>query len=119
MEGVGILTRPIKQITLANNTSDTDTGIYLPALDGKSIRIDYKMVRGSTFRVGQLIINAAGEYASYDDTYTESNGDVGVVLTANTSDSDSTGGNETLRVKYTTTNTGTAATMDYQTTIMV
>jgi hypothetical protein len=119
VEGVGILTRPIKQITLANNTSDTDTGIYLPALNGKSIRIDYKMVRGSTFRVGQLIINAAGEYASYDDTYTESNGDVGVVLTANTSDGDSTGGNETLRVKYTTTNTGTAATMDYQTTIMV
>jgi hypothetical protein len=119
VEGVGILTRPIKQITLANNTSDTDTGIYLPALNGKSIRIDYKMVRGSTFRVGQLIINAAGEYASYDDTYTESNGDVGVVLTANTSDGDSTGGNETLRVKYTTTNTGTAATLDYQTTIMV
>jgi len=119
VEGVGILTRPIKQITLANNTSDTDTGIYLPALNGKSIRIDYKMVRGSTFRVGQLIINAAGEYASHDDTYTESNGDVGVVLTANTSDGDSTGGNETLRVKYTTTNTGTAATMDYQTTIMV
>ena len=119
VEGVGILTRPIKQITLANNTSDTDTGIYLPALNGKSIRIDYKMVRGSTFRVGQLIINAAGEYTSYDDTYTESNGDVGVVLSANTSDGDSTGGNETLRVKYTTTNTGTAATMDYQTTIMV
>ena len=119
VEGVGILTRPIKQITLANNTSDADTGIYLPALNGKSIRIDYKMVRGSTFRVGQLIINAAGEYASHDDTYTESNGDVGVVLTANTSDGDSTGGNETLRVKYTTTNTGTAATMDYQTTIMV
>ena len=42
------------------------------------------------------------------------------VLTAKTSDGDSTAGNDTVRVQYTTTSSSsTDATMEYQVTIMV
>ena len=80
------------------------------------IIINYKINRGTTFRVGQFIVNASTTAVSSDDTYNESNGDVGVTLSAVLDNLDSTAGNETVIVKYTTTNTGTAATMDYQVT---
>tara|TARA_B100000214_G_scaffold320661_1_gene255911 strand:+ start:11460 stop:13127 length:1668 start_codon:yes stop_codon:yes gene_type:complete len=117
VQGIGVQTETTKQITLANNQSGaTTTGIRLPALNGKSIIINYKINRGTTFRVGQFIVNASTTAVSSDDTYNESNGDVGVTLSAVLDNLDSTSGNETVIVKYTTTNTGTAATMDYQVT---
>jgi len=117
IQGIGLQTDIIKQTTLANNTSGaTTTGIRLPSLSGKSIIINYKIERGSTYRVGQLIVNSSTTAVSYDDTYNESNGDVGVTLSAVMDNLDSTAGNETVIVKYTTTNTGTDATMDYQLT---
>ena len=120
LQGIGIQTKAIKKITLADNTSSaTTTTLELPALNGKSITVNYKIERGSTFRVGQLIVNASTTYVSYDDTYNESNSDVGVTLSAVLDNKDSTAGNETVIVKYTTTSTGTAATFEYQTAIMV
>ena len=104
----------------SNTSSATDTGIYLPGLADKGIRINYKINRGTTYRVGTFTVSAAGENCSYNDDYEESNGSAGVTLTAKTSDGDSTAGNDTVRVQYTTTSSSsTDATMEYQVTIMV
>ena len=88
-------------------------------MNDKSFLIKYKIKRSTTYRVGELIINASTTAVSYDDTYNESNGDVGVTLSAALEAKDSTAGNETVTLQYTTTNTGTDATLEYQTTIMV
>jgi len=120
VQGIGVNTKQIRQITLSDNTgSATTTGIRLPALEGKSIKIEYKIERCTTFRVGTLTVNASGSYVSHNDDYEESNGDVGVTLSAVGDNLDSTAGNETVIIKYTTTSTGTAATMDHQVTEMV
>ena len=89
-------------------------------MNDKSFLIKYKIKRGTTYRVGELIINASTTAVSYDDTYNESNGDVGVTLSAALEAKDSTAGNETVALQYTTTNIGGGAdaTMDYQTTII-
>ena len=55
---------------------------------------------------------------SFDDTFTESGATVGVTLSAILRNYDSTAGNETVELAYTTTNSGTDATIDYQTTII-
>lgn len=115
VQGIGINTKQIKKITLADgNTAATTTGITLPALEGKSIRIEYKIERGIQFRVGVLTVNASANYVSFNDDYEESNGDMGVVLTAVMDDLDSTAGNESVTIKYTTTVISTDATMDYR-----
>ena len=121
VQGIGFHTKTVKQITLTDNTSSaTDAGIYLPGLADKGIRINYKINRGTTYRVGTFTVSAAGENCSYNDDYEESNGSAGVTLTAKTSDGDSTAGNDTVRVQYTTTSSSsTDATMEYQVTIMV
>lgn len=120
VQGIGMHTKAVKQITLADNTSTaTDTGIYLPGFHDKGVKITYKINRGTTYRTGILTISAAGENSSYNDDYEESNGDAGVTLSAKTSDGDSTAGNDTIRVQYITSNTGTAATMEYQVQILV
>ena len=119
VQGIGLHTKAVKQITLTNNTSSaTDTGIYLPGFYDKGIKIDYKINRAATYRTGVLVINAAGENSSYNDDFEEI-ADVGVTLSAKTSDGDSTAGNDTIRVQYTTTSTGTNATMEYQVQILV
>jgi hypothetical protein len=120
VQGLAIHTKAYKQITLTNNQSSaTDTGIYLPGFYDKGVRITYKINRGTKYRTGVFTISAAGEFASSNDDYEESNGDAGVTLSVKTSDGDSTAGNDTIRVQYTTTNTGTDATMEYQVQILV
>ena len=117
IQGIGVQTETTRQITLADNTNTaTTTGIRLPALNGKSVIVNYKINRGTRFRVGQLIVNASGSFVSHDDTFNDSNGDTGVTLSAVMDNLDSTAGNETVIIKFTTTNLGTAATMDYQVT---
>ena len=113
-------TKAIKQITLTDNTSSaTDTGIYLPALADKGVRITYKMNRGTKYRTGLLTISAAGELCTFNDEFEETS-DVGTTLTAKTSDGDSTAGNDTVRVQYTTTSdSSTDVTMEYQVQILV
>ena len=87
-------------------------------MNDKSLLIKYKIKRSTTYRVGELIINASTTAVSYDDTFNESNGSVGVTLSAVLEAKDSTAGNETVALQYTTTSTGTDATLDYQVTII-
>jgi hypothetical protein len=115
VQGIGINTRSVRQITLADaNTSAITTGITLPALQGKSIKMEYKIERGVQFRVGVLTVNASTGYVSYNDDYEESNGDLGVTLSAVVENLDSTAGNESVTIKYTATSISTNATMDYR-----
>jgi hypothetical protein len=118
LQGIGIQTKAIKSQTLADNTSSATTINEYPALAGKGLKVVYKIVRGTLDRTGELVVSASTNGVSYDDTYTESGSDVGVELTAVLDNKDSTAGSETVALKFTTTNTGTAATIDYQTTIL-
>ena len=118
LQGIGVQTKAIKSQTLVNNQSSAATINEYPALAGKGLKITYKIVRGTLDRTGELIISASTNGVNYDDTFTESGADVGVDLTAVLDNKDSTAGSETVALKYTTTNTGTAATIDYQTTIL-
>ncbi len=120
VDGIAIHTKAIRQITLADNTSSaTDTGIYLPGFSDKGVRITYKMNRGTTYRTGVFTISAAGEFCSFNDDFEEANGDVGVTLSAKTSDGDSTAGNDTIRVQFTSTSASNDVTMEYQVQILV
>ena len=120
VQGIGLHKKAVKQITLSNNTSSaTDTGIYLPGFNDKGVRITYKMNRGAKYRTGVFTISAAGELCTHNDDYEETS-DVGTTLSAITSDGDSTAGNDTIRVKYITTNdSSTDVTMEYQVEILV
>jgi len=119
VQGIGSSTKQVKQITLTDNQSAaTTTGIRLPALAGKKIVVNYKIERSTAFRVGTLTVNASTTAVTYHDDY-EENSDVGVTLTAVLDNLDSTAGNETVIIKYTTTSTGNSATMDHEVTEMV
>jgi len=118
LQGIGIQDKAIKSQTLADNTLSATTINEYPALAGKGLRIKYKIVRGTLDRTGELVVSASTNGVSYDDTFTESGSDIGVELTAVLDDKDSTSGSETVALKYTTTSTGSDATLDYQTTII-
>ena len=96
-----------------NFQHDIDNLYIKEAYTGKSIVLNYKIDRGSKFRVGQFIVNGSTSNVSYDDTFNESNGDAGITLSAVLDNKDSTAGNETVIVKYTTTNL-VDATMDVE-----
>ena len=120
VQGIGLHKKAVKQITLADNTSSaTDTGIFLPGFTDKGVRITYKMNRGAKYRTGVFTISSAGELCTFNDDFEETS-DVGTTLSAITSDGDSTAGNDTIRVKFTTTSdSSTAVTMEYQIEILV
>jgi len=118
VQGIAIQSKAIKSQTLSDNTSAATTINEYPALAGKGLKVVYKIVRGTADRTGELVISASTNGVSYDDTFTESGSDVGVELTAVLDNKDSTAGSETVALKFTTTNTGTDATIDYQTTII-
>ena len=118
VQGIGVSSKLIKSQTLPDNTSAATTINEYPALTSKGISIKYKITRGTLDRTGEFVISASTTAVSFDDTFTESGADVGVTLTAVLDDKDSTSGNETVAFKFTTTSTGTAATIDYQTTII-
>ena len=118
VQGIGVTTKLIKSQTLPDNTSSATTINEFPALSSKGIVIKYKITRGTLDRTGEFIISCSTNAVGFDDTFTESGADVGVTLTAALDNKDSTAGNETVAFKFTTTSTGTAATIDYQTTII-
>ena len=118
VQGIGVTTKLIKSQTLPDNTSSATTINEFPALASKGIVIKYKITRGTLDRTGEFIISASTTAVSSDDTFTESGTDVGVTLSAALDNKDSTAGNETVAFKFVTTSTGTAATIDYQTTII-
>ena len=118
VQGIGVTTKLIKSQTLPDNTSSATTINEFPALSSKGIVIKYKITRGTLDRTGEFIISCSTNAVGFDDTFTESGADVGVTLTAALDNKDSTAGNETVAFQFTTTSTGTAATIDYQTTII-
>ena len=118
VQGIGVTTKLIKSQTLPDNTSSATTINEFPALTSKGIVIKYKITRGNLDRTGEFIISCSTNAVGFDDTFTESGNDVGVTLTAALDNKDSTAGNETVAFKFTTTSSGTAATIDYQTTII-
>jgi len=118
VQGIGVTTKLIKSQTLPDNTSSATTINEFPALSSKGIVIKYKITRGTLDRTGEFIISCSTNAVGFDDTFTESGADVGVTLTAALDNKDSTAGNETVAFKFITTSTGTAATIDYQTTII-
>ena len=118
VQGIGVTTKLIKSQTLPDNTSSATTINEFPALASKGIVIKYKITRGTLDRTGEFIISCSTNAVGFDDTFTESGADVGVTLTAALDNKDSTAGNETVAFKFTTTSSGTAATIDYQTTII-
>jgi len=118
VQGIAIQTKPIRQETLNNNQSSAATINEFPGLNKKGLSITYKIERGSSTRSGVLTVSSDGTNISYDDDYVDSNADVGVTLSAALDNKDSTAGNETIKLQYTSTNTGNTATFDYQTTIL-
>ena len=120
VQGIGLHKKAVKQITLSDDQSTaTDTGIYLPGFTDKGVRITYKMNRGAKYRTGVFTISSAGELCTFNDDFEETS-DVGTTLSAITSDGDSTPGKDTIRVKYvTTSDSSTAVTMEYQIEILV
>ena len=118
VQGIGVTTKLIKSQTLPDNTSSATTINEFPALTSKGISIKYKITRGTLDRTGELIISASTNGISFDDTFTESGATAGVTLTATLDNKDSTAGSETVSFRFTTTSTGTAAIIDYQTTIL-
>jgi len=117
LQGIGITTKAIKQATLTNNQSSAATINEYPALAGKGLKITYKIVRGTKDRTGEFVVSASTNGVQYDDTFTESGADVGVTLSAEMSHQDSTAGDETLLLRYITTD-DVVATLDYQVTII-
>ena len=123
VQGIGKQVKAVKQISLANNTSTaTTTTLEFPsgsASLGKSIVLNYKIERGSNLRVGTFTMCASSAGVQYDDNFNESASDVGVELTAVIGRDDSTSLDKTVIVKYTTTNSGSAATMDVEVETLV
>jgi len=119
VDGVAIVDKVAKQFTMANNQSAAaTTGIRIKATDGTSIAVKYKIDRGSNSRTGVLtFVGKEGTAPTYNDDYEET-ADIGVELSVDVDALDSTAGNETFIVKYTTTN-DTTATFNYQVTEIV
>ena len=118
VQGIGVSSKLIKSQTLPDNTSSATTINEFPALTSKGIVIKYKITSGTLDRTGEFVISCSTNAVGFDDTFTESGADVGVTLTAALNNKDSTAGNETVAFQFTTTSSGTAATIDYQTTII-
>ena len=77
------------------------------------------MERSGNLRTGTLCISASTSGVAYHDDFIESDGDVGVTLSAVLSNLDSTAGNETVEVQYVSTDDSSAVTMDYVVSEMV
>ena len=119
VDGVAVVDKAVKQFTMANNQSvAATTGIRVKATNGTSVSVKYKIDRGSNSRTGVLtFVGKEGTAPTYNDDYEET-ADIGVELSVDVDALDSTAGNETFIVKYTTTN-DTTAIFDYQVTEIV
>ena len=119
VDGTAIIDKAVKQFTMANNQPTAVTaGIQLKATNGTSVVIKYKIDRGSHSRTGILtMVGKAGTAPTYNDDYEET-ADIGVELSVAVDNLDSTAGNETFIVKYTTSN-DTTASFNYQITEIV
>jgi len=65
-----------------------------------------------------MTISSDGVNISYSDDFVEAGASVGVTLSAVLDNKDSTAGNETIKLQYTSTNATHTSKFDYQTTIL-
>jgi hypothetical protein len=101
-------TAPGGKATLADNTgSATSTGITFSTDYITGAEVDYTITRGTSIRTGKLRIIHNSTAQMFDDEYSE-NASTGVTLTVSYSSG-------TTTLKYTTTSTGSAGTIKYQT----
>lgn len=96
----------IGPITLIDNVSNTPTGISYDTSIYNTVFVNYSVVRGSTRRAGTLTLITNGSTASMDDTYVNHGGLVGVDFSVTVSAG-------IMYLRYTTTSTGSNATMNY------
>jgi hypothetical protein len=97
------------QQTLLNNTSvATATGIQLFTTQAYSYFIDYSVYRGTSCRTGTIVVSMTSSGQTYQDSGLEATGTAtGVTFSL------SALSNSALTINYTTTNTGTNATLIY------
>ena len=77
------------------------------------------MERGALTRVGTFCISVNASTVAYHDDFVENSTTVGVELSAAIDRQDSTSTDKTVIVKFTSTATGTAITMDAEATQLV
>jgi hypothetical protein len=118
LQGIGVTTKAIKQFTLNNNQSSAATINEFPGLNKKGLSVKYKIERNTNTRTGEMTISSDGINISYSDDFVEAGASVGVTLSAVLDNKDSTAGNETIKLQYTSTNATHTSKFDYQTTIL-
>ncbi len=94
-------------ITLDDNTTTaTTTGLGFLVTNEESAEITYRITRGARVRTGVIRYTGNTTAVAFDEDYTENNGSVGVNFSMTLSGT-------VAYLKYTTSNTGTDATMQY------
>lgn len=98
--------------TLNNNTGSATTIFTVPGATVRAFAVNYTIIRDTAYRTGTLVVASSAADStgdlSFSDDYVENN-QTGVGLTVTES-------SNTISVKYTTTNTGTNATITYSIT---
>jgi hypothetical protein len=101
---------PIGPITLLDNSTAVSTGISWPAVSFTNIFVNYSITRGLTIRSGKLMIVSNGTFVDFEDVTVDLNaehyGTVGVTWSMDVV------ANAAV-LYYTTTSTGTNATLTY------
>jgi hypothetical protein len=99
---------PVPTVAELLNNVASPSIIFTESVDStKAFNVSYTIVRGTTYRTGTLTVVAGSVSGSiaYRDDFLE-NASTGIILTATQIDS-------TIYVNYTSTNTGTSASMAY------
>ena len=123
VEGVASIKEPaLGTFTLTDNTSSAtlvSSQLRFDATSERGARILYKIDRGVQTRTGVLLLTFDSSNSSIQDDFTTNNGDVGVVFSTALVDKDGDSVPDTLELRYTTTSTGTDATLDASIEILV
>jgi hypothetical protein len=98
--------------TLSNNTGSATAIFTVNGVLVKAFCVNYTILRGTTYRTGTLTVATSAADSTgdlnYSDDYVENN-QTGINLTV-------TEASDTVSVRYTSTNTGTNATITYSIT---
>ena len=95
------------RVTLADNIPTATTAFTVSATSTKAFTVNYSIVRGTTYRTGSIFVatDGASPNLTFSDDYTQ-NADTGIALTVSQSTNN-------VNIQYTSTITGTNATMSY------
>lgn len=95
-----------QSVTLDDNASKSSGITFADNTDFTAIEIDYYISRGNTPRQGKMTITQDSNAQALDDEFSESNGSAGVTFSL-------TNASNITTLNYTTTSTGSAATLNY------